>query len=97
MLIKKAKFREIMGENRINYLRDAVENQLRISSFTPPYVKDRLDQGQEVTIAADAFLGIPLCLLCDKHVPVFVGEKIIGHILLSKGVIDMLKEIKEDD
>lgn len=57
MLIKKAKFREIMGENRIISLRDVVENQLRTKAC-PSYVKDRLDQGQ--------------------------------------GVIDMLKEIKED-
>ena len=96
MLIKKAKFREIMGENRINYLRDTIENQLR-NYACPPYVKDKLDQGQEVTIAADAFIGIPLCLLCNKKVPVFVGEKRVGYILLSKGVIDMLKEIKEDN
>ena len=95
-IIKKVKSRDVVGKNRVTWIKNSIVEKLH-KGYCPPNIRDRINNGEEVTIDETSILGIPLCYLNDKKVNIFVGKERVGNALLTSATIEELRKIKEDN
>ena len=85
----------LLEKNRVTWIENSIVEQLQ-KGYCPPYIKDLVNNGEEVTIDETSILGIPLRYLYDKKVNIFIGKKRIGAVILTSVEIEKLRKIKED-
>jgi len=95
-IIKKAKSRDVVGKNRVTWIKNTIVEMFQ-KGFCPPYVKDLVNNGEEVTIDETYILGVPLCFLDNRVVDVFVGKNRVGAVMFTSVEIEELRKIKEDN
>lgn len=95
-IIKKAMRKDVVGKNRVTWIENSIVERFH-KGHCPPSIRDRINNGEEVTIDETSILGIPLCYLYDKKVNIFVGKERVGNALLTSATIEELRKIKEDN